>query len=1118
MPNLIDKYLQFVVEGKKKYGEQTIVCLECGHFYEVYDMAPPEQSAHLRRCQEMGLMVTRKNKADPNSAYMAGIPSHSVRRFNKLLLQHNYTIIFVNQEGETPNITRRITKVLSPGCNLSEEVHESTDAGQSVLMALLVEEDEDGECFAHLATFDANCGKTQLQTVNCDADVTTTEMMFTTLQDMLHTCLFHELCVHYKSPRPDFADKIHTFTQFWKDRGKQIHEFDVGVHQMDHMFQRSFQQQFLERMFKHHASGFCSIWESLHLEFTEPSCVAVLVMLLHWIRMHDERLVTSLQVPQSHQPSVVHRNDTHTQPGHSTVNGFNELYAKLNVFDDKQSTLTNNTRSLFSLLNKTRTKMGERLLRDRLIHVATDAPTMNARLNLVSALLNENQHPNDMYLFLNHTLKCIDLERVYRRFSVGNLQPHDIPRVLQSQQNVLDVARHIASLPTDHPLAMLLPDDSVLQGFEQYHTHLKSLFDEDKCASINMANLHTTLFRTGTYPDIDKAVAHFEKQTDAMHILSNALMARVPNIKLPKHTTTWINVKKNDKEGYWLDVTKARFLRLQAVLDAITEEDKAQFAEDTDYLWTIDDLAFDTKNKSNVKISGAKMSNLSHVVQHAQLQLIQLVKDTYTKLLQDLHATHYTQSVQPLIECTAQLDVAFSSAKTASLYGYSRPTIVVNKPSSIEATALRHPLIERMLVQSNCTTPYVPNDVCLSHDSCWLLYGVNSVGKSSLLKSIAISVLMAQSGLFVPAKAFTLSPYHKIFARTGNDDNIHMAHSSFVKEITEVKNIVENADERSLVIADELCASTELDSAVNIVGALLTFLNDCKATYAFATHLFALQDHSYVQELLHPNGSLRNLHLQVRFDNKKLWFDRTLTDGLPTNRTYGVLVADKVIQNTAFTSLLAQVPTHTQPTARTAHARYTQQPLYTHQSAHTQCTQQFSTPSHNTASQHISQTYLHHTNTTYPVDPTYPTHTTTQHQPPPTHPFVCPDSIYARPLPIYSQRKVPTSRYNRSHWNEECAVCRYRPMTKQHMPLDTHHIVEQRLADRRTGRIDERFHKNERHNLVTLCKECHQQIDTGELVVEGYVSTSDGPELVWYRNQSLRDTRTMDNNNVTNNI
>jgi DNA mismatch repair protein MutS len=1063
MPNIIDTYLQYVSDSKKKYGERTMVFLECGAFYEIYDVVSPEHSAHLQCCQErLGLLVTRKNKADLTSPYMAGIPSHSIRRFNKTLLQHNYTIVFVTQHGEAPNITREVTKVLSPGCNLSEEVHESTDAGQSVLLALLIEEDADGECYAHLATFDANCGKTQLQTIDCNTDVTTASIMLTTLRDLFHTCIFDELCVHYRSPREAFLRELRSFTQFWKDSGKQVHEFDVSVHQMDYMFQRSFQAQFLERTFSTHKSGFCTIWESLHLQFTEPSCVAVLVMLLHWIQLHDKRLIASLQVPQSHQSSVVHRNDTTsaTQLAHPTMRGFNELYAKLNIFDDKQQpdSVSKDTRSLFSLLNKTRTKMGERLLRDRFAYVATDRDTIQTRLDLVDALLNNTSSttvPNDTFRFLHKYLRCIDLERIYRRFSVGNLQPHDIPRVLKSQQSVLEVLQHVSMLPADHPLSDILPDNSVIRAFEQYQAYLFKVFDADKCMSISMSNLFTTLFHVGQYPEIDSAVSQFEKQTDAMQILANALMARVPNIKLSKNTTTWIHAKSNDKDGYWLDVTKTRFQQLKQVLDTMTPDDKTQFAKDTNQLWTVDDLTFDTKNKTNVKIAGSKMRNLSHTIHHAQHKLIQLVKDTYATLLRDLHTMHYAQTIQPVVECIAQLDVAFSTATTATTFGYTRPTIVTGERSSVEAMALRHPLIERLLVQSGKCDPYIANDVRLSCDSCWLLYGVNSVGKSSLLKSIAIGVMMAQAGLFVPAKTFKLTPYHKIFARTGNDDNIHMAHSSFVNEIIEVRNIIESADARSMVIADELCASTELDSAVNIVAALLKQLTTRCTTYAFATHLFALQEHPYVQDLLGDGGSLHNLHLQVRFEDDKLVFDRTLTDGLPSNRTYGVLVADKVIKNDEFSSLLAQVM-RTPCTTHTTHTTHTTR----------------TTPSYSfIQTPFISNPYSSVRATT--------------------------DGALSS-VPYFTYHHVSASRYNRKHWNEECAVCEYRPLTERHQPLDTHHIHEQRTADKTSGLIDGRFHKNEKHNLVTLCKQCHRKIDTGELVVDGYKSTSDGPELIWY--------------------
>jgi DNA mismatch repair protein MutS len=571
--------------------------------------------------------------------------------------------------------------------------------------------------------------------------------------------------------------------------------------------------------------------------------------------------------------------------------------------------------------------------------------------------------------------------------------------------------------------------------------------------NISLSNLYTTLFHVGKYPDIDDAVSQFEKQTDSIQILANALMALVPNIKLSKNTTTWIHAKRNDKDGYWLDVTKTRFHKLRAVLQQMTPDKKTQFEESTNHLWTVDDLKFDTNNKTNVKIVGSKMCNLTHTINQAQHQLIQLVKDTYTTLLTDLYTKHYAQTIKPVIECIAQLDVAFSTATTATKFGYTRPTIVSGERSSVKATALRHPLIERLLVQSGKCDPYIPNDVHLSCDSGWLLYGVNSVGKSSLLKSIAIGVMMAQAGMFVPAKTFALTPYHKIFARTGNDDNIHMAHSSFVNEIIEVRNIIDSADARSLVIADELCASTELDSAVNIVATLLKVLTARHTTYAFATHLFALQEHPYVQDLLGDGGSLHNLHLRVRFEDDKLLFDRSLTAGLPSNRSYGVLVADKIIQNAEFSSLLTQVICASHTPQNTIH------------------TPQNTIPSHNASYSCVQTPFI--SNSSYVSRATIDTQNFTYH-------------------------RIPASRYNRKHWNTECAVCEYRPLTERHQPLDTHHINEQRTADKTSGLIDYRFHKNEKHNLVTLCKQCHRKIDTGELVVEGYVSTSDGPELIWY--------------------
>ena len=1141
MPNtIVDTYLQHVNDSIKKYGDKTIVFLECGTFYEIYDVVPTAESTHLQCCENvLGILVTRKNKSDTNSPFMAGIPTTHIRRYNKMLLQQNYTIVFVGQKGEPPHITREVVQVMSPGCNLSEEVHESTDLGHSVLMTILIEEDSDGDCYAHLATFDTNCGTTHLESVLHEEDTLHIENVLATLQDTLHTFLFHELCIYTHNVSSRSLAHIQAFRETWTDLRKLVHYTNIQDMRMEHVFKRSFQQQFLERIFTNYASNFQSIWESLALQCTEGSCVATLVVLLHWVKEHDPRLVQSLQKPRSHQSGVLYtpsadREDGSTQQHgiHTYLTGYNELYAKLDIFEDTQNTLqaqpSNDSRSLFAMLNRTQTKMGERLLQQRLKRVIRCKQQIEKRYDLVNVLLNDaGTQGNGTYDIVKEHLKCIDLERMYRRFSLGELQPKDMPRILQSQSNLIRLFRHIVSLPESNKLHQLLKTNQIdIQAFEAYQKQLHTIFDEAKCVNVNLSNISDTLFNKGQFPEIDTRVQHLETLTNSVEDLALVLMECVPNMKLSGNQTRWIHVKHTDKDGHWLDVSKSRFKLLKDALDKMTPRMRESFMVRADP-WSIDDLDFNTKNKTNVKISSAKLRSVSYDVLKAQQQIVQQVRAEYTTLLMELHHTHYHNMIEPIVEYVAELDVAFSTATNAVRNGYVRPVIVEAEQSSFRASALRHPLIEHLLHKSGKPDPYVPNDVALSHTSCWLLHGVNSVGKSSLLKSIATAVIMAQAGLFVSASSFTLSPYHKIFARTGNDDNIHVAHSSFVKEMSEARCIIEHADQYSLVIADELCASTELRSAVHIVGALLQLLVERRATFAFATHLFALQEHPFVSQLVERNV-LRNLHLEVRFENEQLLFDRTLSDGLPTNRAYGVLVADKVIQNEAFTELLLRAQqvnsnTHTLSSSASASSYSSSSSSYSSSHPHRPHTHTnssdvtsrntVSTPhtSNNSRDTHSLSTYvlrdtgrpqrcvLNRTPSATGYDQVgHPT--TVPVRLPPHHNPPAPLTLrHNPPAPtLRRERRNPKpSRYNKSLWMEECAICKYVPLDNYALPLDTHHIVEQHQANQQTGMIGHRFHKNQKHNLVALCKSCHQQIDTGELRINGYISTSNGPQLDW---------------------
>jgi DNA mismatch repair protein MutS len=157
--------------------------------------------------------------------------------------------------------------------------------------------------------------------------------------------------------------------------------------------------------------------------------------------------------------------------------------------------------------------------------------------------------------------------------------------------------------------------------------------------------------------------------------------------------------------------------------------------------------------------------------------------------------------------------------------------------------------------------------------------------------------------MYVAATAFSFHPYRRIFTRTGNSDNLFSHHSSFVKEMTETKQIVDHADAWSLVIADELCASTEVDSAVRIVSSVMKYLCNKKSSFIFATHLFALQENHLVHGLALA-GDVHNVHLTVHLSsNDGMVFDRKLREGLPESRNYGLLVANRIIGSKEFESL-----------------------------------------------------------------------------------------------------------------------------------------------------------------------------------------------------------------------
>jgi DNA mismatch repair protein MutS len=198
---------------------------------------------------------------------------------------------------------------------------------------------------------------------------------------------------------------------------------------------------------------------------------------------------------------------------------------------------------------------------------------------------------------------------------------------------------------------------------------------------------------------------------------------------------------------------------------------------------------------------------------------------------------------------------------------------------------MRHCLIERF--QTN--ELYVTNDVTLGDTKTdgILLYGTNAVGKTTIIRALGISIIMAQAGLYVPCSEFNYSPYKYIFTRIIGNDNIFKGLSTFAVEMSELRTILRLSDENSLILGDELCSGTENLSAISIFVAGIQKLHKRRSSFIFATHLHEIVDYDEISSL----GSVKLKHMAVIYDKERelLVYDRKLKDG-PGNSMYGLEV------------------------------------------------------------------------------------------------------------------------------------------------------------------------------------------------------------------------------------
>ena len=258
-----------------------------------------------------------------------------------------------------------------------------------------------------------------------------------------------------------------------------------------------------------------------------------------------------------------------------------------------------------------------------------------------------------------------------------------------------------------------------------------------------------------------------------------------------------------------------------------------------------------------------------------------------------------SNSLQDLYSFIELLDLSLCNVNTAEKYRYVKPVLLDNGKSHVKVTGLRHPLAERII-----DTKYVSHDVNLNCDGICgvLLYGINASGKSMLLKSIGISVVMAQAGLYVPCDTMELSVYTCIVSQVDLVDNFYKNASSFTSEVQGIKNILTLANVGTLVLADELCKGTESTSGASILGSLIYTLIERDVSFVFTSHLHELTKVKFISDL----EKLRICHLSIEKGESGVVFNRNLIEG-PSDTLYGIKVAEYMNLSKPFISICNEI-------------------------------------------------------------------------------------------------------------------------------------------------------------------------------------------------------------------
>jgi DNA mismatch repair protein MutS len=517
--------------------------------------------------------------------------------------------------------------------------------------------------------------------------------------------------------------------------------------------------------------------------------------------------------------------------------------------------------SLLGVLDATVTAMGGRLLRQWLNQPLLDPHELERRLDAVDAFYHDTPTRTEVRALLK---ELADLERLTNRVVQRIAGPRDLLGIRKSLEAVPRLREVLEGMGDRNPLSHL---PYPLDPCSEVVALIEQAIADDAPATLASGGV----IRTGFSAELDNVVT-----------ASRDAKRWVADLETTERKRTGIKSLKvgyNKVFGYYIEVTKAN-------LDAVPEE---YIRKQT----LVNSERFITP----------ELKEYESLILNAQERILDLESTIFRQVCEQVGA--FAEHLLGAARALAHLDVYATLAEVALLHNYVRP--VLTEGDEIEIVAGRHPVVE--LTQRD--EPFVPNDVCLSpEETILVITGPNMSGKSTFLRQVALIVLMAQIGSFVPADEARIGLVDRIFTRIGAQDEISAGQSTFMVEMVETANILHHASARSLLILDEIGRGTSTYDGISIAWAVVEYIHNhprLRAKTLFATHYHELTGLAGI--LSH----VRNYNVAVTEEGDKVIFQHRIVPG-SANRSYGIHVAQlagipRAVINRA-TEILSELENH----------------------------------------------------------------------------------------------------------------------------------------------------------------------------------------------------------------